>query len=183
MPELSGKNRQPQASMSADRAVAILDLLERRGVAAWLDGGWGIDALLGKQTRMHDDLDVLVRLDQLPQLEAALAELGYATARGVPPESFEAVDSQGHQVDVHPVSFAPTGEGVYKMESGGDWTYPASAFTGAGSILGRAVTCLTPEVMMVSHTTGYALDAAHKRDVEALSERFRIPLAQLRTTE
>ena len=26
----------------------------------WLMGGWGIDALLGRQTRRHHDLDVLV---------------------------------------------------------------------------------------------------------------------------
>jgi hypothetical protein len=66
------------------------------------------------------------------------------------------------------------------MESGKDWVYPASAFTGTGTILGRRVACLTPEVAMVGHTTGYELDAAHQRDVEALSDRFGIPLPEFR---
>jgi lincosamide nucleotidyltransferase A/C/D/E len=169
--------------MDAALASDLLADLERLGIPVWLTGGWGIDALLGEQRRGHDDLDVLVRLDQVAQLQAALAEIGYATIRGAPPMSFEMVDAQGHQVDVHPVSFAPTGEGVYRMGSGEDWTYPASAFRGVGAILGRRVRCLSPEAMMVSHTTGYALDGAHQRDVKALSERFGIPLPEFRTTD
>lgn len=182
MAELSGRGRQPQADMDAARLIDLLDLLERLGISVWLDGGWGIDALLGEQTRDHDDLDLLARLGDVADLRAALAERGYATVRGAPPTSFELVDVQGHQVDVHPVSFAPTGEGVYKMESGEDWVYPASAFTGVGAILGRTLACLAPEVVIVAHTTGYALDAAHQRDVQLLSERFGLPLPAFRTT-
>jgi hypothetical protein len=33
-----------------------------------------------------------------------------------------------------------------------------------------------PEVVMMSHTTGYALDDAHQRDVRALGERYGIPV-------
>lgn len=32
---------------------------------------------------------------------------------------------------------------------------------------------------MLAHTTGYALDAAHRDDVAALSERFGLPLPPL----
>lgn len=183
MAELSGRGRQPHADMAAAMVIDLVDFLDGLGISVWLDGGWGIDALLHEQTREHDDLDLLARLGDVAQLQAALAERGYATVRGAPPTSFELVDGQGHQVDVHPVSFAPTGEGVYKMESGEDWVYPASAFTGVGTILGRTLACLTPDVVMVAHTTGYALDAAHQRDVEALSERFGLPMPVFRTTE
>jgi lincosamide nucleotidyltransferase A/C/D/E len=169
--------------MDAAHLIDLLVCLETSGITVWVDGGWGIDALLGEQTRAHDDLDLVARLDDVARLEAALAERGYATVHGAPPTSYEMVDAQGHQVDVHPVSFAPTGEGVYKMESGEDWVYPASAFTGTGAILGRRVACLTPEVAMVGHTTGYELDAAHQRDVEALSDRFGIPLPEFRRAD
>jgi hypothetical protein len=27
----------------------------------WLDGGWGVDALVGEQTREHEDLNLIVR--------------------------------------------------------------------------------------------------------------------------
>jgi lincosamide nucleotidyltransferase A/C/D/E len=35
-------------------------------------GGWGVDALLGRQTRPHKDLDVLVPVDDLADLERVL---------------------------------------------------------------------------------------------------------------
>jgi lincosamide nucleotidyltransferase A/C/D/E len=176
MAERTGKERRPQAPMSAAPATAVLDHLEARAVVVWLEGGWGIDALLRRETRAHDDLDVIVSLDQVEQIEAALRELGYDTKRGEAPLSFEVVDADGHQVDVHPVAFQPSGDGVYLMEGGRDWTYPASSFAGSGEIAGRPVRCLTPEMALVCHSTGYVLDAAHRRDVEALCERFGLPV-------
>ena len=86
------------------------------------------------------------------------------------------IDPAGHQVDVHPVSFTESGDGRYKMTTGGDWIYPGHGFAGTGEVLGRRIPCLTPEVMLVCHATGYVLDAVHQRDVVALSERFGIPI-------
>ena len=63
--------------MPAERALDILSCLEAHGVVVWLDGGWGVDAHLGQQTRAHDDLDVIVEIDQVLRLEAALNHLGY----------------------------------------------------------------------------------------------------------
>ena len=37
--------------MTPQRVLALLDLLE--GLAVWVDGGWGVDALVGRQTREH----------------------------------------------------------------------------------------------------------------------------------
>jgi hypothetical protein len=79
------------------------------------------------------------------------------------------------------VSLTLNGDGVYRMENGADWTLPSAGFRGHGRILGHDVSCLTPEVVIVNHTTGYALDEAHQRDVRALSERYGIPLPGFRT--
>jgi len=167
--------------MDAARAVDLLGHLQAHGLRVWLDGGWAVDALLGVQTRPHDDLDLVSRLEESAQIEAALGELGYVLAGGGPPQSFELVDSGGHQVDVHPASFNANGDGVYRMATGADWIFPAAGFTGRGCIRGREVPCLTPEVVLVNHSTGYALDEAHERDVRALSERFGLPLPAYRT--
>jgi lincosamide nucleotidyltransferase A/C/D/E len=43
--------------MDAPEVVDLYRTLEKLGVRIWIDGGWGIDALLGKQTRAHADLD------------------------------------------------------------------------------------------------------------------------------
>jgi lincosamide nucleotidyltransferase A/C/D/E len=168
--------------MEAARVLDLLAHLEARGLRVWLDGGWAVDALLGEQTRAHDDLDLVSRLDESARIEEALGELGYVLAGGGPPRSFELVDAEGHQVDAHPASFRSNGDGVYQTAGGGDWIYPAAGFGGRGRILGREVPCLSPEVVLVNHTTGYALDGAHERDVRALSERFGLPLPAYRTT-
>jgi hypothetical protein len=41
--------------------VEILGWLSAASVDVWLDGGWGVDALVGEQTREHNDLDLIVR--------------------------------------------------------------------------------------------------------------------------
>jgi len=167
--------------MAAERALDILSCLEAHGVVVWLDGGWGVDAHLGQQTRAHDDLDVIVEINQVLRVEAALNHLGYETVRGGPPTCFEMVDSEGHQVDVHPATLCNDDRaGVYRMENGQDWIYPKGAFSGAGTISGQRVRCVTPDVMLICHTTGYALDEAHEHDAVALSERFGIHLPEFR---
>jgi lincosamide nucleotidyltransferase A/C/D/E len=166
--------------MDAGRVLDLLSHLEARDIPVWLDGGWAIDALLGEQTRPHDDLDLVSRLEDSRRLKAALAERGYVLAGGGSPQSFELVDPEGRQVDVHPASFRPGGDGVYQMADGGEWIFPAAGFGGEGRILGRRVPCLTPDVVMVNHTTGYALDEAHERDVRALGERYGIPVPEFR---
>jgi lincosamide nucleotidyltransferase A/C/D/E len=164
------------------RVLALLDRLDARGLPVWLDGGWGVDALLERQTRTHDDLDLLVRLEDLDRIEAVLRELGYVFTGEARPGVVEyLVDAEGHQVDVHPVVLSHELGGIYTMENGDEWIYPPGAFTGNGRILDREVRCLTPDVVLVSHTTGYALDQAHERDAIALSERFGIPLPEYET--
>jgi lincosamide nucleotidyltransferase A/C/D/E len=164
--------------MDAPRVLDLIAHLRAREIAVWLDGGWGVDALLGEQTRRHDDLDVWARLDDSARLESTLNEQGYVVAGGGAPLSFELVDDEGHQIDVHPVSFTPAGDGVYRMANGEDWIVPAVGFTGVGRVLGRDVPCITPEVALVHLTTGYALDEAHRRDVVALAERYNLPLPE-----
>jgi hypothetical protein len=58
------------------------------------------------------------------------------------------------------------------MQNGVDWVCPPGSLCATGRILDRDVPCPTPEMQMLAHTTGYALDAAHRADVEALAERF-----------
>jgi hypothetical protein len=39
--------------LDASDVVVVLDQLERAGLVVWLDGGWGVDALLGYRGRPH----------------------------------------------------------------------------------------------------------------------------------
>jgi hypothetical protein len=112
-----GRRRKPQSDMEAQRALAIVARLTESGVSLWLDGGWGVDALLGSQTRPHDDLDLIVRLDDVRQLEDALGHSGYVRVHGAPPLSLELTDPDGHQIDVHPVRFNDGGEGSIECKT------------------------------------------------------------------
>lgn len=39
-----------------DDLIPYLDLFEELGLDIWIDGSWGLDALLGEQTRSREDL-------------------------------------------------------------------------------------------------------------------------------
>lgn len=41
--------------MTADDVLSILAVLRNADVDIWIGGGWGIDALVGEQTRLHRD--------------------------------------------------------------------------------------------------------------------------------
>jgi lincosamide nucleotidyltransferase A/C/D/E len=156
-------------------ALAILDALAARSISAWVHGGWGVDALLGEQTRRHDDLDLVVQVSDYLRLVAALGRLGYRLVHGAPPSNFVLLDPAGRQVDVHPVRFSPTGDGIYRMENGEDWAFPAAGFRGRGHIGGQVVRCLTPEVEVLCHA-GYEFDEDDWHDLEALQQRFGVAI-------
>jgi hypothetical protein len=46
--------------MRPDQVLKVLAHLQAAGVRTWIGGGWGIDALIGEQTRPHDDLDLAI---------------------------------------------------------------------------------------------------------------------------
>ena len=64
--------------MSWAEVALVLRALNEADIRYWLQGGWGVDALVGRQTRSHRDLDV--DLDQTLEAEAldVLTQLGYA---------------------------------------------------------------------------------------------------------
>jgi lincosamide nucleotidyltransferase A/C/D/E len=94
---------------------------------------------------------------------------------GGAPMSFESVDADGRQVDVHPVVFDERGDGVYVMRSGLAWSYPAAGFAGTGQCSTRDVRCLTAEVQILCHD-GYELDQQDVKDLTALREAFGLRL-------
>jgi lincosamide nucleotidyltransferase A/C/D/E len=159
--------------MDASSLLGVVELLEAEGIAVWLDGGWGVDALLGRQTREHDDLDVVVELADVSRITEVLTRLGYTLIAGGAPKSFVMVDPRGLQVDVHPVTFDAEGGGVYEMEDGNAWVYPARGFTGRGTVDGRPIRCLSPEVQVLVHS-GYELTGKDYRELYLLRERFGV---------
>jgi lincosamide nucleotidyltransferase A/C/D/E len=162
--------------MTEPNLIGILRRLEVAGIDAWLDGGWGVDALLGEQTRPHNDVDLIVQVIDVAAMREALADDGFALDHGAPDSNFVLRDTDGREIDVHPVRFDSDGNGIYRMENGEDWVYPAAGFTGRGRIAGREVKCLTADVQMLNHAGGYEPAETDFHDMRLLNTRFGTPL-------
>lgn len=151
-------------------APAVLELyqwLESAGVPVWLDGGWCVDALIGRQTRPHADLDIAVERRHAPQLQTLLLGRGY---RHCPrPDTTEwnfALERAAVVVDVHVFEYDQAGRNVYGIE------YPFGALTGRGVILQTAVRCVAPE-WMLTFKTAFAPREKDLVDLEALRAHFK----------
>jgi lincosamide nucleotidyltransferase A/C/D/E len=171
----------------AQDAIRIYRHLWDHSIPAWLIGGWGVDALLGEQTRPHKDLDIIVLVDDVTRLCELLARDGYglkelwsenrrtADARGVEIETaFILSDSEGREIDVHAMRLDERGDGIPAWAAA-EFLFKKQDIDGEGTIGGVAVRCVTPEMQMVCHT-GYDLPTAHRHDVERLHERFGVEL-------
>jgi hypothetical protein len=86
------------------------------------------------------------------------------------------VDSGGREVDVHAVRFDDKGNGVYRMQNGNDWIYPAEGFSGRGLIGRASVRCLTASAQVLCHAHGYVPVEKDFRDMELLAKQFNIDL-------
>lgn len=165
-----------EPQMSDVAAAGIIRLLEGAAIDVWLDGGWAVDALLGEQTRPHRDVDLIVPVHQLPKLRVILAGEGFTIRPGGTPANFVFADRSGLEIDVHAITFDAVGNGVYQMENGQEWQFPASGFAGRGTINGMVVRCLSAEVQVQCHAQGYVPAEKDLRDMEQLRRRFGVEL-------
>jgi GrpB-like predicted nucleotidyltransferase (UPF0157 family) len=160
--------------MTAADVLEILDRLDAAGIEWWVDGGWGADALLGYQTRPHDDLDFAVRAEDVPRLRDVLPEFHQINHDQLP-SAYVLRDDRGRELDFHPLELDAEGNGWQPQADGSRALWPSDALTGRGRIGGRAVRCTTPEFQVQSHVyDGY--DDVDWAAVEALCSRFDLPL-------
>lgn len=164
--------------MRQQDVVELYRTLEALGVVIWIDGGWGVDALLGEETRPHSDLDIAIEKRHLSGLTDLLARRGYTDRPrdDTSPWNFVLGDDEGRLVDIHVIEFDPQGRGIYGPPENGVF-YPASALTGRGSIGGHPVRCISAEDMVRFHT-GYAPRETDIADVQRLCDRFDVPLPE-----
>jgi len=160
--------------MTGESVLELLGRLRGAGVEAWIDGGWGVDALAGEQTRPHDDLDLVVRLSDAAAIREALAPLGFAEVENELPTRFVLADAVERRIDLHTVEFDESGGGVQTHQDGSAFRYPPEGFT-EGGILGRPVPCISAKIQLACHL-GYEPDEKDLHDVHLLHARFGLPL-------
>jgi len=160
-----------EPEMTAEDVVAFVKLLNEAGIEVCIDGGWGVDALLGRQTRVHSDLDIAVQHEDVPRIRALLEERNY---KDVPRDdtrdcNFVLGDDEGHLIDLHSYTFDQAGNLLFGV------AYPYDSLHGTGTIKGFPVRCITAEWMVKFHS-GYKLDENDYHDVKQLCQAFGIGL-------
>lgn len=146
--------------MSAGRVVETLEALERTDVVVYCMGGWGIDALVGEQSRKHRDLDLIIKRQSWDSALQALSSLGYEKwyeqfSDDDNPLGDRVVvrDSAMRVVDIHPVDLDATDLSIV-----------------SGSIGGHPVMCLSAEQQF--HSQGFRKRLPHERRTQRTNKEI-----------
>ena len=146
--------------------LRVLDAMHLADVSPCLEGGWGIDALLGRQTRAHLDLDLCVRQSERENTLDALAVLGFEQITMDNLDNVRVAEASGRStasrhVDLRLLDGEPTGD---------------EHLDGRGFVVGRPVRCLSAEGQILAHT-GYEPGENDVADLHRLSDLAGAQLA------
>jgi lincosamide nucleotidyltransferase A/C/D/E len=164
--------------MQATDVNKLYSDLQELGITIWIDGGWGVDALLGEQTRAHKDLDMAIQQQGVPRLCALLRARGYREIKlqEARPWNFVLADASGREIDVHVMMLDANANGIYGPVENGQM-YPSASLAGQGVIQGQAVKCISAQWAVKFHS-GYPLQQKDFEDVSALCRKFGLDLPQ-----
>jgi 2'-5' RNA ligase len=176
-----GRNlRKRLYQVQAAEVRRVATALDGADVTWFLGGGWGVDALVGRRTRYHGDLDLCIEvaIDGEAKAVEVLRSLGYDVTVPRAPSGhrfpFRSVlrDRSGRTVDlifITCLDASPTEEDVPKLGTD-DYS------TGQVVVEGRPVQvpCLSPSFQLALHT-GYIPQKDDRQDVAVLCETFGLP--------
>lgn len=169
--------------MTAEMVHWFLDLFDELGITVWIDGGWGIDALLGECTREHADLDIMISWKDSAILTEALFAHCFVDVYTDDHKDRNFV--MGHRlhgrIDFHVIELIEDGGAVYGPGEI-DWIITESELNAVGYIGEREVQCLSVDYQVRSHA-GYALKDTDFADMRALQEKFGVKLLAEQTKE
>jgi lincosamide nucleotidyltransferase A/C/D/E len=163
--------------LTGAEALRVVAALDSVGLRTWVGGGWGVDALLGRQTRVHRDLDLALDVTHvtLDLALSALETLDYSVETDWRPTRVEVAAPFARWVDLHPVVFDDQGIGWQANADGlPPFRYPPNAFT-HGLINGSGVRCLSVAQQLLFHS-GYPPrphDLADTMLLQGLQARIR----------
>ncbi len=153
---------------TSDDVRWMVDKIRSLGADPIIAGGWGIDALLGRQSRDHRDLDVL--LDDAavsPVVEALQKERFMVTTDWLPVRIELSETEKDRHIDLHPL-FDDGFQGFWQHGlDGARFDYPAEVIT-TGTIDGHVVRCLSAAKQIELHS-GYDFREVDHHDIAILS--------------
>jgi hypothetical protein len=115
-----------RAQLQVIRAVA--EVLGTAAVPAWLFGGWGLDARIGRITRQHGDIEFWVERVHADRSRTALVRAG-ATALATQPPT-ESCEFTWDEVQFSTAYFDRQTDGGFSQPDGrwSDWLFPPDSF-------------------------------------------------------
>ena len=158
--------------VKANQALELLAAFAEAGITVWVDGGWGVDALISRQSREHADLDLVLPRNDVGPTTKLLEVAGFAVTRDWLPTAIAFAHNDGREVDLHPVDPTPDGGGDQLLPDGTRWHYEPPV---PGTIAGRAVLCVSLATQLASHA-GYEPDAGDIADMRLLASTFGFEL-------
>jgi lincosamide nucleotidyltransferase A/C/D/E len=147
--------------------IEIIKGLNDAGVTVWVDGGWCVDALVGRALREHNDLDIAINRQDEKALQDWLELKGY-TDRPSPDRSawnYVVGDKTGCLIDIHVFEFDSEGSHIYGT------AYPRESLTGHAMLGGIRINCIPPD-WMFRFKTGYTPAGKDIIDINALAEKY-----------
>ncbi len=129
--------------MQLTTVIDLYNLLANNGIKIWIDGGWCVDALIGKQLRPHKDLDIALEWKNVPKLCELLKKDGFEQIKQDSKWNFVLADSNGNQLDVHAFVYDDMGNVIDGI------MYPKESLTGTGTLAGQTVMCISPKYMVL----------------------------------
>jgi len=159
--------------MPPETVQALVAAMHAHDVAVCVAGGWAVDALVGRQTRPHADLDVWVEAREVEGLFEALSDQGVDRIHPWPgdrPWNFVLHDDRRRRVDLHLYETLDDGRLHYGSVTS-PFVFTIHDLAGEGQIAGTSVRCERPEFAL-RNRTGYEARDTDRHDVAVLCEHF-----------
>ena len=156
--------------------VDLLQTAENIGITVWVGGGWGVDALVGFQSRPHNDIDVYIDKKNAGDFIKMLTSKSYAEVKTEYTTESHTVwqNPSNHMVDLHLIEFRP--DDAESLYFDGD-AYPLYVLDGTGTIGGMPVRCFTAEAQLLFHQ-GYEHTEKDIQDVHLLCKTFGLDMPE-----
>ena len=168
--------------MNEHDVVNLLKEGESLGITVWVGGGWGVDALIGSQTRPHNDIDVYIEKKNANGFIRMLISKGYSEIKMDYTTESHTVwqNTAGHVVDLHLIEFREDDAESLYFEGE---AYPVFVLDGTGMIGGFEVKCFTAEAQLLFHQ-GYEQGEKDIHNVLSLCKAFNLDIPEgYQTTE
>lgn len=144
----------------------IIHLFEEAGISYWIDGGWGVDVLAGKQTRVHRDIDIDFDSLHTDSVLHLLLAHGYVIDIDWRPVRIELYSEKYGYLDIHP--FVLKDDGTAKQASlEGDWYEFDKDLFDHVVFEGKVIPCISLKGQKIFHS-GYELREKDMHDISIL---------------